>query len=249
MSEPSLTSSEPSGVLGVIPARGGSKGIPGKNIRPFLGRPLLEWTIETARASGVFREIALSTDDDDIARTARGAGLQVPFMRPSHLAGDDVPTAPVIRHAVEWHQSHGWTPVAVMVLEPTSPGRQPFHLQEAARLLMQHDVDSVASVSRVPHHYVPAKQLTLAVDGQLSGADGTHVRNMVHRRQELAPRYAFDGVVFACRTKWLLQEPCTLWGDRVLGLVVDPNFAVDLDEPADGAPAEERLRPILRARA
>jgi CMP-N-acetylneuraminic acid synthetase len=135
----------------------------------------------------------------------------------------------------------------VVVLEPTSPLRRPAHVREAAGLLGQ--ADSVASVSAVPHHYVPQKVVRIRDDGMLEALDGTHPRDLTHRRQDLPTHYAFDGLIFACTSDVVRSEPPTLWGDRVLGMRVESRYAVDLDRPEDWAPAEERMRAILAEEA
>jgi len=232
--------------LAVIPARGGSKGIPRKNMKGFLGKPLIAWTIEMARESGAFDRLILSTEDDEIAQIGKAYGAMVPFHRPQALAEDATPTAPVVRHAVEWLIDHeDWTPEFVMVLEPTSPGRRAFHILEALTLLRTRDADSLASVCEVPHHYVPQKLVQLHADGTLTGIEGTHLGHMIHRRQDLPKHFALNGLIFACRTELVLLNPPTLWGENVQAYVVDPKYSVDLDGPEDWAPAEAKLRHIL----
>lgn len=238
MSEP-----HPAPLLGLIPARGASKSIPRKNLKPFLGRPLLTWTVEVALECGILDRVVVSTDDEEIAVVARAHGAEVPFLRPAELARDDSPTETAVRHALERLRAEGFEPAAVLVLEPTSPARRPRHVREAARLLA--GADSVASISQVPHHYVPSKVLALAADGTIAGIDGTHPREMTHRRQELEVVYAFNGLVFGCKTEVVLQDPPTLWGERVAGHVVDPRYALDLDRPEDWPAAEARMREIL----
>jgi CMP-N,N'-diacetyllegionaminic acid synthase len=233
-------------MLAVIPARAGSKGIPRKNVRPFLGKPLLVWAVEVALASEVFDRVVVSTDEEEIAELGRSAGAEAPFLRPPELAADETPTAPVVRHALD---ELGESPKHVLVVEPTSPARQPFHLREAADLLVASGADSVASVSAVPHHFDPAKQLRLAADGTIAGQDGTPVAELSHRRQELSTLYAFDGIVFGCRAELVRRDPPTLWGERVVGYVVDPRYAIDLDRREDWAAAEARVRDLLAAEA
>jgi CMP-N-acetylneuraminic acid synthetase len=238
--------SRPEDFLALIPARGGSKGIPRKNVRPFLGRPLLAWTVDVARASGVFARVVVSTEDEEIARVAASCGAEVPFRRPPELAEDAAPTAPVARHAVEWLRDHeGWSPRYVVILEPTSPARRALHVREAAHLLASSGADSLASVTELPHHHNPEKVLRLAPDGTIEGTDGRHVRDMVHRRQDLPRYHVFDGLIFACRAQVLLDEPPTLWGPRVIGYVVEPRYAVDIDRPEDWKTAEVRVKEIL----
>ncbi len=233
--------------VAVIPARGGSKSIPHKNIKEFLGKPLLAWTIEVARDSGLFNRVLLSTDDPEIARAGKEFGAEAQFLRPAELAQDTTLTAPVIRHALEWVKSQGQgMPEFVMVLEPTSPARQTFHLREAAALLEKSGADSVASVSELPHHYSPSKILKLEKDGSIAGIDGTPIHKMIHRRQDLPLYYAFDSGLFSCKMELVLSDPPTLWGKRVLGYRVDPKYSVDLDSLEDWVPAEEKVRQLFQ---
>jgi len=230
----------------VIPARGSSKGIPRKNIREFLGKPLLAWTVEAARTSGVLERVILSTEDEEIAQIGKTYGAEVPFLRPKELAEDKTKTASVIQHTLQWHQDHtGWLPEFVVILEPTSPTRQPFHIREAAKLLIESGADSVASVSEVPHHYVSTKLLRLLSNRTLVGVDGSHPKDMVHRRQDLPKQYAFNGLVFSCRTSYLFKNLPTLWGEKVVGYLTEAKYAIDLDVPEDWGPAETRMRQIL----
>ena len=242
------STSDPVGcrILAVIPARGGSKSIPRKNVKNFLNKPLLAWTVEAARESGVCERVILSTDDEEIARVGAAYGAEVPFLRPKDLAQDTTPTEPVVRHTLDWLKDYGEEiPDFVMVLEPTSPSRRAFHIREAVMLLTSNGAESIASVSEVPHHYVPSKALKLHNGGALTGVDGTPIRNMIHRRQDLPKCYAFNGLIFACKTELILRNPPTLWGDVVLAHVSDPKYSLDLDRPEDWVPAEERMRQIL----
>jgi len=231
--------------LAVIPARGGSKSIPRKNTKEFLGKPLLAWTVVVARESGLFDRVIVSTEDKKIAGIGRAYGAEVPFLRPMELAEDTTLTGPVIQHAIEWLKRHeAWVPDYVMVLEPTSPARKAFHILESADLLVESGAESVASISEIPHHYNPTKILTLRNDRTICGFDGTHIKDMVHRRQDLPLYYAFCGIVFGCKTSVLLQEPVTLWGKRVVGYVVDKRYDLDIDTPEDWVIAEARMREI-----
>jgi CMP-N,N'-diacetyllegionaminic acid synthase len=208
-------------LLALIPARGGSKGISRKNARPFRGKPLVVWAAEAALASGVCDRIVVSTDDDEIEALALAAGADV-VRRPPEVAADEVSTAEVARHALDVLRER---PDHVLVLEPTSPARSSEHVREAAALLMCDQAESIASVSEVPHHYVPSKALQLGEDGAVVGVDGTSVARMTHRRQDLETVYAFNGIVFGCR-----------------GELLRP----DRDRPEDWAPAETRVEELAR---
>ena len=126
-----------SAVLGLVPARGGSKGVPGKNVRPLAGHTLLEYTARAASESGVLDRVILSTDSAEIAEAGRRAGLEVPFLRPASLALDDTPMLPVIEHALAETAAHGWTPGIIVLLQPTSPLRRPDHIRDAVNLLRE----------------------------------------------------------------------------------------------------------------
>jgi len=232
--------------LALIPARGGSKGIPRKNIKPFLDKPLIAWTIEAAIASSLFQKVIVSTEDAEIADIAKFYGAEAPFLRPPELATDTASTVSVVHHAVEWLLRHeGQVPDFVMILEPTSPARRSFHIVEAGQMLEGSGADAVASISEVPHHFVPQKVLHLQPDNRISGISGTPIRDMVHRRQDLAKCYAFNGLIFSCRTPLVLESPPTIWGDFVLGYLVDQSYSVDLDIPNDWVVSEARVRQLL----
>lgn len=230
----------------IIPARGNSKGIPGKNMKDFLGRPLIYWTIEIAKESGIFDRVLLSTDDLKIAEIGLRFGAEVPFLRPSLLACDTASTDAVIRHALEYLKEHEkyeckW----VMVLEPTSPSRRIIHIKESHYMLVHSGADTIASISKVPHHFLPEKLLSLGIDGEISGMNGTHPNQMKHRRQDLIACWAFNGLIFGCKTKCLLKPPHKLWGEKVIGYKINERYCIDLDLPSDWKPAEARFRNIL----
>ena len=143
-------------ILGVITARGGSKGIPGKNLKLLGGKPLLAYTLESAEESAVFDRVILSTDDAEIAAAARARGCEVPFMRPADLAQDETPHLPVMQHAVDWlRENEHYRPDVVMILQPTSPLRRAADIRHAIQLLTETGADSVLTVSAVSAHVHP----------------------------------------------------------------------------------------------
>jgi CMP-N-acetylneuraminic acid synthetase len=233
--------------LAIVPARGGSKGIAGKNLRLFCGRPLLGWSVECGLRSGVFNRVLVSTDDLRIAEVARSEGAYVPFLRPPELARDETPISPVLAHALDWlRQQQDETYNYVFILEPTSPTRRPEHVAKAFERLRAEQGDTVVGVSAVPHHYVPPKLVHFGTDGlELTALDGSPIGAMTHRRQSLPVFYAMNGLIWGCRAELLRRTPPSIWGPRVLGFEISPEYAVDLDEPSDWEPAEARMRSML----
>ena len=225
------------GVLGLIPARAGSKGIPGKNTRLLGGRPLLAYSVDAGRDSGVVDRLILSTDDPDIAAVGRAEGIEVPFIRPAVLAADDSAMFDVVRHAVEALADSGWAAEIVVLLQPTSPLRVPARIREAVTILRKTDDDSVVTVVELPRHHSPDYVMKV-VNGKLEPflAEGTRVT----RRQDARPAYVRDGSVYAFWRKTLVDYG-DIYGRICRPLVIPSSEAVTLDLPDDWDVAERML--------
>jgi CMP-N,N'-diacetyllegionaminic acid synthase len=232
------------GVLGVVTARGGSKGIPGKNTKLLGGKPLIAYTIAAARASGVFDRLILSTDDEQAAAIARELGCEVPFMRPAELSHDHTPHLPVMIHAAAWLRDHdGYEPPWTMILMPTSPFRQPRHIREAVDLAVTSGADSVVSVEEMPAHFHPLRAVTIDKDGWARlFVGGEPVRQRPVRRQGLPPAAVFNGAIYLFRTSLLfdLTEP-SLYGDKVAAYRMTPPYGHNIDSASDWDDAERIL--------
>ena len=237
-------------ILGLVTARGGSKGLPGKNLRPLAGKPLIAYTIETAHASGAFDRLVLSTDDAAIAAVARTLGCDVPFVRPAELARDETPHLPVVRHAVRWLDEHeGYKPDAVMILQPTSPLRQPQQIREAVALLESSGADSVISVGRVPDHYHPMRTVSIDAAGDAAlFVTGEPVRRRINRRQDMPPAWAMNGAIYLLRTSLLSAAEPGLYGDRVAAYVMPLASGISIDSIEDWAAAERALEDLVTKR-
>ena len=231
-------------VLGVVTARAGSKSIPGKNTRPFGGKPLIAHTIDCARESGVFDRLMLSTDDERAAAIARAHGCEVPFVRPAHLAADDTPHLPVMQHALTWLRDHErYTPDWVMILLPTSPLRQPVHVQEAIDLAITSGADSVVSVDELPAHFNPMRVVSIDDGGWARlFVNGEPVKRRPGRRQDMPQAWVLNGAIYLFRTPVLFDpvEP-SLYGDRVAAYKMSPPYGLNIDDPEDWAIAERAL--------
>ena len=224
-------------VLGLVPARSGSKGVPGKNLRPLAGSSLIEYAARAGRESGVLDRLVLSTDSIEIAATGRGAGLEVPFMRPPELAADDTPMLAVIRHALAALDASGWSAEVLVLLQPTSPLRTPRHVRDAVTMLGKTGADSVVTVVEVPRHLSP--DYVMRIEGGVLRPflpDGARIT----RRQDARAAYAREGTVYACWRKTIATFG-DIYGADCRPLLVDSAESLSIDSPADWDEAERRL--------
>jgi CMP-N-acetylneuraminic acid synthetase len=224
-------------VLGLVPARGGSKGIPDKNLRALAGRSLLDYAARAASASGVIDRIVLSTESDRIAAEGRTVGLEVPFTRPADLARDDTPMLPVIEHAIQSLEDSGWSPEIVVLLQPTSPLRTPEHIRQAVQRLRDTNADSVVTVVQLPRHLSPDYVMRLD-EGRLVPflAEGAHIT----RRQDARTAFVRDGTVYAFWRR-TLRDFRSIYGHDCRPLVVPAHESLTIDTPEDWGEAERRL--------
>lgn len=217
-------------VLVIIPARGGSKGIPRKNIRLLAGYPLIAYSIEIARQSKLVTRIIVSTDDDEIADVARQLGAEVPFLRPPELAQDDTRDLPVFQHALNWlHENEGYIPRAVVQLRPTTPIRERDSLDRAIKLLFDHpDADSVRAVV-IPDKN-PFKMWTIRPDGMIEPLIQLDEIPEAYNapRQSLPDAYWHSGQIDVIRPETLLAKN-SMSGDNIVPIILDPLYSVDID--------------------
>lgn len=226
-------------ILGVVPARGGSKGVPRKNVRPLGGRPLIAYTIEAALGCELFTDVVVSSEDDEILEIARACGARAPFRRPPELATDTALAIPTIQHAVREMEALAGEPYDVVVmLQPTSPLRTSADLAGAlGELLASDDADGLISVIEVGNgHPIKMKRL---VDGWLEDYESWPVENPP--RQSLPPVYIPNGAVYATRRD-VLMERNTFRGERCLGYLMPEERSVNIDTETDFLVAEEYLR-------
>lgn len=218
--------------FGLIPARGGSKGIPRKNIRPIAGKPLIAWTIEAALRSSLLDAVVVSTEDEEIAEVARHHGAQVPFLRPAALAQDGSPGIDPVLHALDALPQH----TSVLLLQPTSPLRRTDDIDRCLQLARQQGLKSVVSVVEADSHPFWTYRLT----------DDAALRRFVDaapvaRRQDLPPAYVLNGALYYADAAWLRQSR-TLVDADTRALVMAREHSVDIDTPLDWRFAELLLK-------
>jgi CMP-N-acetylneuraminic acid synthetase len=221
-------------VLAVVPARGGSKGIPRKNLQLLGGKPLVAHAVEVGRAAARVSRVVCSTDDPDIAGAARAAGAEVPFLRPAELALDSSEDWPVFMHVLAWldHEDN-WRPDLVVNLRPTSPLRRPSHVDSAIQLLLDTGADSVKAVCLARQH--PHKMWLRQGDGTIEPYLKTAfrlARGPDVPRAELDDVYWQNGVVDVTRREVILEQG-VLIGRRVAGLVTESADSIDIDTRLD----------------
>lgn len=217
------------GVLALIPARGGSKGLPGKNTRPLHGIPLIGWSIQAARGSRHVSRVVVSSEDVNILQVAREQGAETPFVRPAELAQDETPGMDVVLHALAQLPGFEW----IVLLQPTSPLRQARDIDAALELCLNSGAPACVSVRAADDN--PWWMFSLAQDGRLDAFLPADQRPM--RRQDLPSLYALNGAIYAARTDWLQQTKSFLTHETV-GYVMPPERSVDIDTLFDFRLAE-----------
>ncbi|MGM1056404.1 MAG: cytidylyltransferase domain-containing protein [Bacteroidota bacterium] len=225
-------------ILGLIPARGGSKGIPGKNIKLLAGKPLLEYTFESAKASALLSRVILSTDDPEIIRTAEKIGLEVPFIRPKKLAEDTTTSLEVIKHALEELKINGEEYDAVCLLQPTTPFRETGLIDSAIKKFTEGNFDSLISVREVPADFNP-HWVFEEKDGKLQIATGE--QEIIPRRQDLPKAYHRDGAIYITKTS-ILTDQNSLYGKNIGFINTTGSPYVNIDIPKDWEEAEQLIK-------
>lgn len=223
-------------ILALVTARGGSKGLPRKNVLPLAGKPLIAWTIEAALGSRFISECVVSTDDAEIAGVARKAGALVPFMRPENLASDTASSIEVILHALEWAQSQSRRYDTLLLLQPTSPLRTKDDIDAALELFSAAGAKSCVSVCEC----VPPPHWSFTMDADNRLRQLIECPSTVTRRQDLPATFHVNGALYIENVDWLLAGK-TLISNATLGYVMPRERSVDIDSALDFLIAETLL--------
>lgn len=216
-------------ILCVIPARGGSKGIPSKNIQKICGKPLIQYTIETAKNSKLISRIIVSTDSEKIAKIARKLGVEVPFMRPKKISNDYAVQYDVVKHATKvLAEKESYSPEIIIVLQPTSPIRSSKMIDKAINLLKQGNSTSVISVSRVKSH---PDIIFQQIGKYLKPLNKNFEKHSI--RQTQSKLYGPTGSIYTFWNK-TLENYNSIYGSRIKPLIIKENeFNIDIDTPFD----------------
>ncbi len=213
-------------IIAIIPARGGSKGIPGKNLRLVAGKPLIAWTIEQARASSSLRRVLVSTDSQEIAEAARQSGAEVPFLRPAELATDIAATEPVIIHALDWlEKNEAYRPTFIMLLQPTCPVRKPHSIDRAVKQFIDQRANSLLSVREIHPFLWRNRTMPTAL----------YNFNQRPRRQEVSETdqlFEENGSIYVMEAE-RLRATCNRLGGEIALFPMDAEESWDVDTEAD----------------
>jgi N-acylneuraminate cytidylyltransferase len=221
-------------ILAIIPARGGSKGVPRKNIKLLGKMPLIEYTINAAKAAIGISEIVVSTEDAEIAIAAEVCGCKPPFIRPAELALDDTASIEVVRHAIAFYESQGVFFEAICLLQPTTPFRTKGFIDEAIQKFIASGADSLVSVLPIPHEYNPHWAFEEHDNGLLKIATGES--NIISRRQELPKAFHRDGSIYL--TKTAVAKSGSFFGKSIAFVESNAALYVNIDTMKDWEKAE-----------
>ncbi len=215
-------------VVALIPARGGSKGLPRKNILEMAGKPLIAWSIIQAKQSDIIDRVVVSTDDKEITEIADSFGAEIPFVRPKELATDEAKGLDVILHALRWFKEHGQTADIITVLQPTSPLRLPADIDNSLDFFLEREADAVVSVCKTEHH--PYWSNVLPEDKCMKD----FIRNDVDKknREELPEYYRLNGAIFIAKADFMIQNE-SYYGDNTYAYVMPEDRSIDIDSHLD----------------
>lgn len=225
-------------ILAIIPARGGSKGIPGKNSKLLGGKPLIVYSIDAAKASKLIQSTIVSTDDENIANIAKLSGIEVPFLRPEEIATDSARSVDVVLHAIDFLAAHGRHFDAVCLLQPTTPFRPEGFIDTCIQTFINQQVDSLVSVQAVPHEYNPHWTFEPNANGHLHIATGEET--IITRRQDLPKAFIRDGSVYLTKVS-VLKNQHSLYGKTIGYVESDSRHSVNIDTLHDWSIAEKLL--------
>lgn len=235
-------------ILGLIPARSGSKSIPNKNLKSFCGKPLIAWSIISAKESGLDR-VVVSTDSKEIADIAKKYGAEAPFIRPAELAQDNVGMEPVLRHTYEWlKDNEDYKPEGIMLLQSTSPLRQIFHINEMIGLFEKSVADSVVAVNETPANHTPYWTLVRDESGNVTLFDGSPLKEMLVRRQDFPKKcFARNDLGYILKPENLYDEKPNLYGNKTeLYETKNPHlYEADINTESEWQEAEEKGKKVL----
>jgi len=225
-------------ILAIVPARGGSKRLPGKNIKVLNGKPLIQWAIESALGIDGICRVMVSTDSQEIADIALKSGAEVPFLRPKELATDTSSSSVVIEHALDYYKEQGEFFDFVLLLQPTSPIRNKQHTEQAIALLRSRNADAIVSVCECEHS--PLWTNTLPINLSMDQFIREEIKHT--RSQDLPQSYRLNGAIYLSKVSRFYEENTLFLSSNIYAYVMDSESSVDIDHELDFLLAETILK-------
>jgi len=230
-------------ILAIIPARGGSKGILKKNIKQLSGKPLIEYTINAAKQSKLINHLIVSTDDEDIKNISLQLNVDVPFLRPKHLATDDSGSLGLVQHALDFFEKKDLHFDAVVLLQPTTPFRTKNLIDEAIKKFLHTECDALVSVLKVPHQYHPHWTFFTSKENFLRVSTGE--QHIISRRQALPEAFFRDGSIYITKTEVIKKG--SLYGKKLSYIENSDKFYVNIDTEKDWGMAELMVNEYVKS--
>ena len=225
--------------LAIIPARGGSKGLPGKNIKELCGKPLISWSIESGFKSKYIDEVMVTTDSKEIANISKLYGANVPFLRPDYLSSDIATTFDAVKHAIDFYKNEIQKEFDyIILLEPTSPLREAIDIDNAIEILFDSNADSIVGICKTEDQN-PAFLVKKDLKGFISGYE--NINMTVLRRQDIKSVYFFEGTVYISKTNVLLEKK-TFYHQKTIGYEVPKYKSLEIDDMDDFIMAEAMMK-------
>ncbi len=225
-------------ILGLIPARKGSKGVPRKNIKPLKGKPLIGYTIDSVDKSKMLTKTIVSTDDSDIIAYAKSRGIEVPFTRPSYLADDKTSSIKVMKHAIEFFMKKNENYDAICLLQPTNPFRPHDFIDNGIKKFCKYSYSSLISIREVPHQFNPNWIFEMKNDKNLTFYDK---KPLTPNRQSLKKYYHRDGALYLTAVETLINSN-SLFGSNIGYLLSPESCGINIDSKIDWEKAEDYLK-------
>jgi CMP-N-acetylneuraminic acid synthetase len=225
-------------LLVLITARGGSKRLPGKNLKELAGKPLIVWSIEAAKHSKYVDRVVVSTDCEDIAKISKESGAEVPFIRPVALADDTAASIDVVRYAVTVLEEEGNIFDYLLLLQPTSPLRTAKHIDEAVELLLEKKADGIVGVTEIDHPI----EWTNCLKSDLSMDDFFPRKIIGLRSQDFPKRYLINGAIYLCKISRILEENTMILNRGGYAYIMSQEDSIDIDRKLDFMIAESIIK-------
>lgn len=233
------------GIIGLIPARGGSKRLPGKNIKPIAGKPLIAYTIEAALKASSLSKVIVSTDDEEIKKIAIAYGAEVPFMRPEELSGDDVSDLPVLKHALEFFLENNHPIDAIAYLRPTSPLKTADIINKVVEKYQQTNAEVVRTLTPAEGVYHPYWMFSKNKNGRIKSFIDKIKLSDYYQSQRLPPAYRIAGLVDLFSAQSIITEDIFDNTDT-FSVTIESTIAIDIDTPADFHLCEQLIEAISK---